>query len=159
MRIAILTVSDRSARGERPDAAGPALRASVERFGGRVVKAAIVPDEIDAVAAFLRLTSDSGDVDVILTTGGTGVAARDITPDATLDTVTRRVPGIPERMRAVSLEKTPNAMLSRAEAGIRGTCLIINLPGSPKGAVECFEAVAPAIDHAVQLLRGEHPDG
>ncbi|MBI3980316.1 MAG: MogA/MoaB family molybdenum cofactor biosynthesis protein [Chloroflexi bacterium] len=149
---AVLTVSDKSFRGEREDRGGPAVREAVEAGGGTVTRAAIVPDERDQIAAKLREWSD---VDVILTTGGTGLAPRDVTPEATLAVVDRLVPGIAEVMRAESLKKTPAAMLSRAVAGVRGQTLIINLPGSPRGVKECLEAVMPALPHAVETLRGE----
>jgi len=156
--VAILTVSDRSARGERRDRSGPALAEAVARAGFRVSSQHVVPDEQGAIEATLRSLADRDDVHVVLTTGGTGLAPRDVTPEATLAVIDRRVPGLAEAMRAEGLAVTPHAMLSRAEAGVRGRCLIINLPGSPKGAVECFEAVAPALDHAVELLGGGDPD-
>jgi molybdopterin adenylyltransferase len=152
--VAVLTVSDQSARGERADRGGPAAREAIEAAGGTVVRAEIVPDERDLIAAKLREWSDAG-IDLILTTGGTGLAPRDVTPDATLDVVERLVPGIAEVMRAESLKKTPAAMLSRAVAGVRGRTLIVNLPGSPKGVVECLAAIMPALPHAVETMRGE----
>lgn len=154
MRVAILTVSDRTARGERPDGSGPALAQAVERRGGVVVSVEVVPDERRLIEAALRRLAAAGEVDLILTTGGTGIGPRDVTPEATLAVLERRLPGMAEAMRARSLEVTPHAMLSRAEAGVAGGCLIVNLPGSPTGAVECFEVVAPAVPHALELLRG-----
>jgi len=159
IRIAIVTVSDRSARGERDDASGPALAAAVKDYGGVVVERAVVPDSRREIEALLARLADSGRIDILLTTGGTGVAERDVTPEATLAAVERRVPGLAEAMRAKGLAVTPHAMLSRAEAGVRGKCLIVNLPGSPRGAVECFGVIAPALGHAVALLHGETPDG
>lgn len=157
--VAILTVSDRSARGEREDLSGPALALASERAGFTVAVREIVPDDRDAIERRLRSFADSGRVQLVLTTGGTGVGPRDVTPEATLAVVERRVPGLAEAMRAKSLAVTPHAVLSRAEAGVRGCCLIVNLPGSPDGAVECFHVIAPALDHAIQLLAGEDPDG
>lgn len=152
-RIGVLTVSDRSARGERPDASGPALARVVAEQGWLLVRQAIVPDEAAHIEATLAAWADSGEVDVILTSGGTGFAARDVTPEATLAVVERPTPGIAEAMRAASLQVTPHAMLSRAVAGIRSRCLIVNLPGSPKGATENLAVILPALPHAIQLLR------
>jgi molybdenum cofactor synthesis domain-containing protein len=153
MHIGILTVSDRSARGERPDASGPALREIVAAQGWQVVWQEILPDELAVVRDRLAEWADAGDVDVILTTGGTGFSPRDITPEATQAVIERPAPGLSEAMRADSLRVTPHAMLSRATAGIRGRTLILNLPGSPKGAVENLRIVLPVLPHAVQLLR------
>lgn len=155
LRFAILTVSDRSSRGERPDASGPALADLVESQSWQVVRQDIVPDELEAIQEILLAWSDSDEVDVILTTGGTGFAPRDVTPEATRAVVARLAPGLDEAMRAVSLKVTPHAMLSRAISGIRKRTLIINLPGSPKGAVENAQAVLPVLEHAVKLLRDE----
>lgn len=159
MRVGILTVSDRSARGDREDLSGPALARAVEaRLAGAVVsQTAIVPDERAEIAATLRSWADELHVELILTTGGTGVAPRDVTPEATLDVVERLAPGLAEAMRAESLRITPHAMLSRGVAGIRGRALIINLPGSPKGAVENLLVILPVLVHAVELLQ-ESPD-
>ena len=154
MRVAILTVSDRSARGERPDLSGPALVEAVEASGGTVVSLQVVADEHRLIETTLRRLVAGGQIDVILTTGGTGVGPRDVTPEATEAVIEKRLPGMAEAMRARSLEVTPHAMLSRAVAGVAGTCAIVNLPGSPKGAVECFEVVAPALPHASELLHG-----
>jgi molybdenum cofactor synthesis domain-containing protein len=158
MRIAIVTVSDRAASGEREDASGPALAEDVVARGWEVAGRTVVPDDEEAIKRALVEIADAGAADVILTTGGTGLSPRDVTPEATLAVVTRCVPGLPEAMRAASLAKTPNAMISRAEAGVRGECLIVNLPGSPKGAVECFEVIAPALEHASRLLKGRRAD-
>ena len=153
MRIGIITVSDRSARGERPDASGPALVQAVESQGWQVAGTAILPDDLARLGETLAAWADSGEYDVILTTGGTGFAPRDVTPEATLAVVERPAPGIPEAMRAASLKVTPHAMLSRLAAGIRKRTLIINLPGSPRGAVENLQVVIPVLPHATQLLR------
>ena len=158
MRVAILTVSDRTFAGEREDRSGPALAEAVSERGWEVSKRAVVPDDEEAVRRALVRIADAGDTDVILTTGGTGLGPRDVTPEATLAVISTAVPGLPEAMRAASLEKTPHAMISRAVAGVRGECLIVNLPGSPKGALECFEVAAPALGHASELLRGRKPD-
>jgi molybdopterin adenylyltransferase len=152
LRIGILTVSDRSARGERPDASGPALEAMVREQGWTVARTGVLPDDFDALREALAAWCDRGDLDVLLTTGGTGFSPRDVTPEATLAVVQRITPGIPEAMRADSLKVTPHAMLSRAMAGIRRRTLIVNLPGSPKGAVENLHVILPVLPHAVQLL-------
>lgn len=158
MKIAILTLSDRSARGERADASAPALAVWLAQRGYGVAQTEIIPDDVATIIAKLSQWADSGDVDLILTTGGTGVAPRDVTPEATLQVLQRVIPGIGELMRTKSLLKTPHAMLSRAVAGIRGSCLIINLPGSPKGAVECLEAVWEAVPHGVAKIQGDPSD-
>jgi len=155
LRIGIVTVSDRSARGERADASGPALKALVLEQGWSVRHLAVLPDELAELSHTLAAWADSGELDVILTTGGTGFARRDVTPEATAAVVQRQAPGLAEAMRLASLQVTPHAMLSRATAGIRGACLILNLPGSPKGAVENFRVVMPVLEHAAQLLRDD----
>lgn len=155
IRFAILTASDRSARGERPDASGPALADLVRALGWSVVRTAILPDDRTLLADQMRAWADSRDVDVILVTGGTGFALRDVTPEATRDVIDKEAPGLAEAMRAASLKITPYAMLSRLVAGIRGRTLIIDLPGSPKGAVENLQIVLPVLEHAVKLLRDE----
>lgn len=155
LRFGILTASDRSARGERPDASGPALAELISAQGARVVRQAVLPDDREALANAMREWCDNGQVDVLLVTGGTGLAPRDVTPEATRDVIEREVPGIPEAMRLASLKITPHAMLSRLAAGTRGRTLIINLPGSPKGAVENLQAVLPVLEHASRLLHEE----
>jgi molybdenum cofactor synthesis domain-containing protein len=156
IQVAIVTVSDRAARGEREDASGPALRGYVEaQMRGHVVTQVVVPDDLAAIQQALRSLVDRRGTDLILTTGGTGCGPRDVTPEATRAVIDREVPGIAEQMRAHSMLITPHAMLSRAVAGIAGQCLIVNLPGSPKGAVENLEAVSAALPHAVELVRGE----
>jgi molybdenum cofactor synthesis domain-containing protein len=155
LRIGILTVSDRSSRGERPDQSGPTLKILVQDQGWHVVRMDIIPDEMDRLKEILVDWSDSGDLDIILTTGGTGFSPRDITPEATLTIIDRQAPGLAEAMRVASLQITPHAMLSRAVAGIRGQTMIINLPGSPKAAKENFLVVLPVLPHAVQLLQND----
>lgn len=156
--VGILTVSDRSSKGTRPDASGPALEKRLADVGLRVDKVFVVPDEKSEISGVLMDWTDHYKLDLILTTGGTGVSPRDVTPEATMDVITRIIPGMGEVMRAASLTKTPNAMLSRAIAGVRGNTLIINLPGSPKGAVENLEAVLPAIIHAIHKIQGDQSD-
>ena len=156
-RFAVLTVSDRSARGERPDASGPALIETIRRQGWAVIRQNVLPDDFSLISESLESWSDRDDVDVILTTGGTGFSPRDVTPEATRAVIERDTPGLAEAMRAASAAKSPHAMLSRAVTGIRGRVLIINLPGSPKAAVENFQVVIPTLEHAVKLLR-ENPD-
>jgi molybdopterin adenylyltransferase len=153
IRIGIITVSDRSSQGERPDESGPALVNAVLSQGWQVLRTAILPDEFNQLSATLADWADSGDMDLILTTGGTGFSPRDITPEATIATVQRLAPGIAEALRIASLQITPHGMLSRAVAGIRQHTLIVNLPGSPKGAVENLSVLIPVLPHAVQLLR------
>ena len=157
MRIAILTISDRSARGEREDRSGPLIEEIARKRGWEVIASAIIPDEQVEIEGRLASWSDSGEIDLILTTGGTGFSARDQTPEATRNVVERLAPGLTEAMRARSLSKTPHAMLSRAVAGIRKRTLIVNLPGSPKAAEENLAVIIPALPHAIQLLR-EDPE-
>ncbi|HEX2998070.1 MAG TPA: MogA/MoaB family molybdenum cofactor biosynthesis protein [Anaerolineales bacterium] len=153
IRFGILTLSDRSARGERADASGPALADLIRAQGWSVAKLGMLPDELAAIRDLLISWADSGELDVILTTGGTGFAPRDVTPEATREVIDREAPGLAEAMRAASLKITPHAMLSRVVAGMRGKTLVINLPGSPKGALENLQVVIPVLPHAVQLLR------
>ena len=155
LRFAILTVSDRSSRGERPDTSGPVLAELVQSQGWQVLKQEIVPDEMDAIQEILQNWADADAADIIITTGGTGFAPRDVTPEATRAVVERLTPGLDEAMRAASLQVTPHAMLSRAISGVRKSTLIINLPGSPKGATENLQVVMPALEHAVYLLRDQ----
>ncbi|MFL7892439.1 MAG: molybdenum cofactor biosynthesis protein B [Anaerolineales bacterium] len=152
MRIGILTVSDRASQGVRSDLSGPALQEIVKSKGWSVTKFEIVPDDFQTIVGKLNGWSDSNEVDLILTTGGTGFSPRDITPEATLEIIEREAPGLVEAMRFDSLKVTPHAMLSRARAGIRGQTLIVNLPGSPRAAVENLEVILPVIEHAVDLL-------
>jgi len=154
-RVGILTVSDKGSTGEREDRSGEAIREIMAGAGAEVVERAIVPDERRQIVSRLSEWADSGKVDLILTTGGTGLSPRDVTPEATLDVIDRQVPGFAEAMRAESLTKTPHAMLSRAVAGTRGRVLIINMPGSPKAVRECLEVILPALPHAVETVKGE----
>ncbi len=155
IRFGILTLSDRSSKGEREDASGPALAHLIRAQGWSVAKQQILPDEESAIRAALTEWADSGDFDIILTTGSTGFAQRDVAPEATRAVIQRDAPGLAETMRAESFKKTPHAMLSRAIAGIRRRTLIVNLPGSPKGAVENLQTILPVLPHAVQLLKDD----
>jgi len=155
LNIAILTISDKGSRGQRQDKSGEVIRGILARIESTIIKYEVVPDERDKIAGKLIEWADGGGVDVILTTGGTGLARRDVTPEATLSVIDRNVPGFAEAMRVRSLEKTPMAILSRAVSGLRGQCLIINLPGSPKAVQECLEVILPAIPHAVEIIKGE----
>ena len=150
----VITVSDRSYRGEREDAGGPAVRALLRQAGYEVGAAEIVPDERERIEAALKKASDEEKIALIVTTGGTGFAPRDVTPEATMAVCEKLAPGIPEAMRAASMRITPKACLSRAAAGIRGRSLIINLPGSPKGACENLEAVLEPLEHGLYILQG-----
>jgi len=152
---AVLTVSDRSSRGEREDKSGRVIEELLQSIGAEIKEYRIVPDEQDIIAQNLRDLSDSVGVDLIVTTGGTGLAPRDVTPEATLEVISKRVPGFEEAMRAESIKMTPHGMLSRAVSGLRGQTLIINLPGSPKAVRETLSVVLPALPHAVELTRGE----
>lgn len=155
---AVLTVSDRSFRGERPDAGGPLVAELLKNAGYEVIVTAIVPDEQAQIEEKLCQIADSGEVQLLVTTGGTGFSPRDVTPEATLAVCERLTPGIPEAMRYASLRITPRAMLSRAQAGIRKKTLIINLPGSPKAARENLEAVLPTLSHGLEMLSGRPAD-
>ena len=152
LRFGILTLSDRSSRGERQDSSGPALAGLIQTQGWSVARQSLLPDDESSIREILTTWSDSGDLDVILTTGGTGFSPRDVTPEATRAVLDREAPGLAEAMRAASLKITPHAMLSRIVTGIRGKTLIVNLPGSPKGAVENLQVLIPVLPHAVQLL-------
>ncbi len=157
-RTGILTLSDKGARGEREDLSGRTIRELLGP-GPFVVEAyAVIPDEYDEIVATLVQWVDDRGLDLVLTTGGTGVGPRDVTPEATRAVLHREVPGIAEAMRWASLQKTPHAVISRAVAGIRGTCLVVNLPGSPKAVRENLEAVLPALPHALEKIHGDPSD-
>ena len=151
--LGILTSSDMGAKGEREDTSGQTIREMLAPLGFSVTRYEIVPDEAEVISARLKEWADSGEVDLLVTTGGTGLGPRDVTPEATQAVIQRPVPGIPEAMRQAGLGHTPMAMLSRATAGIRGSCLIINLPGSPRAVRENLEAVIGAIPHALETLK------
>jgi molybdenum cofactor synthesis domain-containing protein len=154
LRAAVLVASDRCARGEREDASGRLIRERLESSGIVVAGFAVVPDEADAISAELVGFADTLGVDVILTTGGTGLGPRDVTPEATARVLHRQVPGVAELLRSVGQRRTPHAMLSRGIAGLRGTTIIINLPGSPAGVRDGLDALLPSLTHAVEMVRG-----
>jgi len=155
---AVLTVSDRCARGEREDKGGPLTASLLREAGFSVVRAAVAADEREEIEAVLRQWADGGDVQLIVTTGGTGFSPRDVTPEATVAVCDRLAPGIPEAMRYASMRVTNRAMLSRAQAGLRGGCLIVNLPGSPKAVRENLAAILPALPHGLEMLAGGPAD-
>jgi molybdopterin adenylyltransferase len=154
IQAAVVTVSDSAVAGTREDRSGPALGERIKALGWALTSLDMVPDEQDQIAAKLRQLADSGVVAVILTTGGTGVALRDVTPEATRGVIEREIPGLAELMRAEGRRFTPLSVLSRGIAGVRGRTLIVNLPGSPKGAVQSFDTIAQLIPHVVDLLEG-----
>jgi molybdopterin adenylyltransferase len=151
----IITVSDRGARGQREDTSGPEIAGMVEAAGMEIIGRRIIPDEEEMIRRTLLEWCDGGEADLILTTGGTGVSPRDVTPDATREVIDREIPGMAEAMRRQSAAVTPHAMISRALAGIRGRTLIINLPGSPKGARENLSVLLPALTHAIEKIKGD----
>ncbi len=153
--VGIITVSDKGYTGEREDLSGPVIEKIMQTIGGKVVDYKVVPDERDKISQAITNMTDEQCIHLVLTTGGTGFAARDVTPEATLDVIEKQVPGIPEAMRLVSMQKTAKAMLSRAVSGIREGSLIINLPGSPKGAAESLEAILQALPHGLLILQGK----
>ncbi|MDD5703141.1 MAG: MogA/MoaB family molybdenum cofactor biosynthesis protein [Dehalococcoidales bacterium] len=155
INFGILTISDKCSRGERYDGSGAAIQDRVALMDGRVVRYDVIPDEIDIIRRRLIEWADAGDVDVILTTGGTGLGLRDFTPEATLPILDKLVPGIAEAMRLETFGKTPSAILSRAVAGVRKKCLIINLPGSTNGVRECLEVILTTLVHAMEMITGE----
>ena len=154
IRAAVVTVSDRCARGEQEDRSGELLCTLLREAGAEVVAREVLSDDLEPLAAALRDFADRDDVNLVVTTGGTGLAPRDNTPEATRSVIEREVPGLSEAMRAETLRQTPTAMLSRGLCGVRSGALIINLPGSPKGVRECFSVVRPVLGHAVGLLAG-----
>ena len=157
-RAAIITASDSGYRGEREDLSGPAIREILEREGYEVISMDILPDDQVMLAGKLQEIADSEKAELILTTGGTGFSERDVTPEATAEVIERKVPGIPEAIRAYSMTITKRAMLSRATAGIRGKTLIVNLPGSPKAVRESLEYIIDALAHGLEILSGEARD-
>lgn len=158
IRTAIITLSDKGSAGEREDESGQIIRELIADLGASAVHYEILPDEKSRIIEILKRLSDSGNIDLILTTGGTGVAPRDVTPDATLAVIDRVLPGMAEAMRAESQKKTPHAMISRAVAGIRKQTLIVNLPGSPKAVRENLAVILPALSHAIEKIKGDPSD-
>lgn len=158
MRVSVLTVSDSVAAGKNEDRSGLALIERCKELGWDVVASAVLADDRAAIQKFLEETADSGTADLILTTGGTGLGPRDVTPEATIAASERLIPGFAEHMRATGMQKTRRALLSRAAAAIRRSTVIINLPGSPRGAVESFDAIADLLPHAIEVLHGARHD-
>jgi len=154
----VITVSDKGSRGEREDLSGRDVIRILADLPIRIDAYEIIPDEKEAIRDKIREYADRKHLDLVVTTGGTGVSPRDVTPDATLEILEKELPGMAEAMRRKSMEKTPHAMISRAVAGIRGQCLIINLPGSPKGARENLEVILPALQHAIEKIKGDPSD-
>ena len=152
---AVITISDKGSRGERVDTSGPAVRKMLEEAGFEVVYTSIIPDEADQIQSELILCADEKKIGLVMTTGGTGFSVRDIMPEATAAVCERMVPGIPEAMRAYSMQFTPRAMLSRAASGIRKRTLIVNMPGSPKAVRESLEFILPSLGHGLEILTGE----
>jgi len=151
----VLTISDKGSRGERADESGQVARQCISKLPAEVIKYEIVPDERSTIADKLREWVDEIGVDLIITSGGTGLSPRDVTPEATLDVVERTVPGLAEAMRMETMKKAPTSVLSRAIAGSRGKSLIINLPGSPGGVRECLDVILPVLPHAMEILAGK----
>jgi len=158
MKVAVITISDTVARGERQDASGPAVVARCKELGWSVDSTHVIPDDATEIQSLLKRLADIERADMILTTGGTGLGPRDVTPEATQAIADKMIPGFAEEMRRKGLEKTPKAILSRSSAAIRGTTLILNFPGSPKGAVESLDAIAPLVVHSIQIIHGARHD-
>jgi molybdopterin adenylyltransferase len=154
-KVSILTISDRGSKGEREDSSGPLIREMIKDLPAEMIHYEIIPDEREMIVEALKKSADQLKADLIFTTGGTGLSPRDVTPDATLEVIDRQVPGFAEAMRAESLKKTPHAMISRAIVGVRGACLIVNLPGSPKSVRENLSVILPALPHALSKLEGD----
>jgi len=154
--VAILTLSDKGSKGKRKDKSGPLIEKIIKRIGGKIASYDILPDEKSLIKK--KMLSLCNKVDLILTTGGTGLSPRDVTPEATLEVIKREIPGIPEAMRYKGLKKTPHAMISRAVAGVRGKTLIINLPGSPRAVEENLEVVLPALPHVIEKIKGSETE-
>lgn len=152
--VGIITASDKGADGKRVDESGPAIQSFLNELGGDVMDYTILPDERQILGSEMRRMSDEAGLDLIITTGGTGFSKRDITPEATLDVIERQIPGFTELIRMRSFEKNPHSILSRAIAGIRGQTIIINLPGSPRGAMEALEIIKPSLIHGIEILKG-----
>jgi molybdenum cofactor synthesis domain-containing protein len=158
IQAGVITLSDKGSRGEREDLSGPEVIRMLREAGIETVHSEIIPDEAEFIAAKLIEFADVRGLDLVVTTGGTGVSPRDVTPDATLQVIDREIPGMAEAMRRESILKTPHAMISRAVAGIRGTTLIVNLPGSPKGVRENLAVILPALTHAIEKIKGDPAD-
>ncbi len=158
MRAAVITLSDKGAAGEWDDESGLVIREMLAGIDATVTHYELLPDDLQKISETLRRLSDSGDIDLIVTTGGTGVAPRDVTPEATRAVIDRELPGMAEAMRAESLKKTPRAMISRAVAGIRKQTLIVNLPGSPRAVRENLAIILPALSHTVEKIKGDPSD-
>lgn len=156
--VAIITISDKGSRGEREDLSGPAIKELIIPLPAQVQFYEVIPDETESISATLKDCSDKLNCDLIITTGGTGVGPRDVTPEATLAVIDREIPGMAEVMRMESLKKTPHAMISRAVVGMRGQSLIVNLPGSPKAVKENLSALLPALSHAIDKIKGDDAD-
>jgi molybdopterin adenylyltransferase len=158
MRVSILTISDSVASAKAEDRSGPSVVSRCRELGWKIVSFAVRADDRPAIEAFLKEAADANDADLILTTGGTGLGPRDVTPEATAAVIDRLIPGFSEKMRAAGAEKTPRAILSRGAAGIRGKTMIINLPGSPRGAVESLDVIVELLPHAVAIIHGARHD-
>jgi molybdopterin adenylyltransferase len=157
-KLGIITISDKASSGKRPDQSGPLIRKRFAATDCELVRYEVIPDERKLIEQKLTQWADEGKMDIILTTGGTGLAPRDVTPEATLSIVDKEVPGLAEMMRVKSFAITPNAMLGRGAAGMRKECLIINLPGSPKAVAECLEVIMPVLPHAVDVIKDRVPE-